>query len=124
MGLTVSHGIGSWPYSGFHQFRVAVARLLGLPLDQMEGFKKSGGIPWRLLRPDPLWVLLCHSDCDGHIGPVQAGRLADRLKDLLEIYEEEIKGQQIGLMSLEDCLKDWIKGLYRANCRGEKVRFQ
>jgi hypothetical protein len=103
MGLDVSHDAWSGPYSSFREWRNWLAKQVGIPLDAMEGFYGDDGwefvggvrlpggkrherretyppIPWEILKPDPLFVLLDHSDCDGEIAVPDLGPLADRLR--------------------------------------------
>ena len=49
-------------YSGFHEFRVTWADLLGLDLTQMQGFGGSEPLDGKLLGS-----FFNHSDCDGRI---------------------------------------------------------
>lgn len=82
MGLAVSHNCWWGSYSSFHRFRQALAVLIGMRLDRMEGFCPDG-IRWRDLAPDPIYTLLAHSDCDGEIATADCVPLANRLLELL-----------------------------------------
>jgi hypothetical protein len=51
---------------------------------------------WEALKPDPLHVLLHHSDCDGKIGVKHLKKLANRLEELLPLLPDEDGGGHIG----------------------------
>lgn len=44
-------------------------------------------LKWESLRPDPIHILLYHSDCDGSIASADCGPIADSLKKLLPKLE-------------------------------------
>ena len=69
-----------WSYSGFHRFRVRVARLAGIDLDTMETY--SGESPWSGVN-DALKPLLHHSDCEGELSPDECATVAPRLAELI-----------------------------------------
>lgn len=99
-------------------WREKIAEVAGLPpLQMMEGFWEPSGyrdpmtlvkdgiaksllqhlftslpIRWESLKPDPLFVLLHHSDCEGEIAPQDCGPIADRLESLLPLLEDEGDG--------------------------------
>lgn len=52
----------------------------------MKGF--SGDVLWETLDPDPILVLLNHSDCDGLIPLENCTSLADRLAELVPQMSE------------------------------------
>lgn len=116
MGLDISHDAWRGAYSAFALWRETLAQVADLPpLSLMEGFyspdnyrnpfycfgchKLSDGyavesiikslpIKWDSLKPDVLFVLLDHSDCDGEIEVQFLKPLADRLEELLPALEE------------------------------------
>jgi hypothetical protein len=71
--------------------------------------------------PDPLIILIAHSDCEGEIQSKYCGPLADRLEELLPKLEGEDGGGHIG--SYVEKTQQFIKGLRLASKRGEKVGF-
>jgi len=71
----VSFRAGS--YSGFHAWRVTLAKLNGISLDTKLGF--DGDIPWTT--KEPFYELLNHSDCDGEL-------TQDDCKQLLKDFAE------------------------------------
>lgn len=85
MGLRVSHECWDGPYSSFHEFRIELARAVGIYLPAMEGFAdreerlKCDPIPWSSLPSDPLHELLNHSDCEGIIESNRCIPIADRI---------------------------------------------
>lgn len=71
--------------------------------------------------PDPLIILLAHSDCEGEIESKYCGPLADRLEELLPKVEGIDAGGHVG--SMVEKTQTFIKGLRLAAKRGEKVGF-
>lgn len=99
MGLDTTHDCWHGPYSAFHRFRVAIAEKVGIDLESMEGFTRATfnrfkgeydpakpGTRWDLLQPDPLWILLSHSDCDGSIMPKDCRAIAKRLREIEPLF--------------------------------------
>jgi len=78
-------------------------------------------IRWESLRPDPLNVLLMHSDCDGSISSTDCGPIADRLAEILPQLPAGEAGGHIG--NWRDKTKAFIDGLRRAAAAGEDVEF-
>ena len=79
-------------------------------------------ISWDALKPDPLHVLLSHSDCDGEIASKDCGPIADRLEALLPALEEAGDGGgHIGHYA--EKTRTFIAGLREAAERGENVEF-
>jgi hypothetical protein len=90
MGLDTDYGCWHGPYSAFNRFRVAVAEKVGIDLYSMEGFQtdpKRGYVKWSVLKPDPILVLLNHSDCDGWIEAEDCAPLAARLREVAALFE-------------------------------------
>lgn len=111
MGLDTSHDCWHGPYSSFHYWRNQLAIAAELPpLELMEGFyrgedqipwvliKNSGAleqafesvkrsildslpIKWECLKPDPLHILLQHSDCEDDIKNADCKPIAESLKN-------------------------------------------
>lgn len=71
--------------------------------------------------PDPLIVLLAHSDCEGEIQEEFCAPLADRLEELLPLLGDEEGGGHIG--SYREKTEQFIRGLRKAAKREEKVGF-
>src|SRR6185437_6268157 len=101
MGLDTSHNAWHGGYSAFMRWRTEIARCAGIPLELMEGFfgsetnqmvlagfagdnakplieliGRNCPIKWESLKPDPLHVLLFHSDCEGEIAPEDCAKIA------------------------------------------------
>lgn len=55
---------------------------------RLEEIQRFIPIRWDVLKPDPLIVLLDHSDYDGCIEPEDCGPLANRLEELLPLLPE------------------------------------
>mgnify|MGYP000951359026 CR=1 FL=1 len=140
MGLCVSHGCFSGPYSSFGRFREALACAAGSPLPLMAGFDydarkfllaHGGGIAgkiaaatpiaWSTLAPDPIHALLDHSDCDGQIKHADLLSLACRLEDLAAKMR-----MPSASMELRDHADDAMKfalGCHMAHAAGECLTF-
>ena len=71
--------------------------------------------------PDPLIILIAHSDCEGFIQAKFCGPLADRLEELLPKLEGIDAGGHVGLMT--EKTQTFIKGLRKAAKRKQKVGF-
>lgn len=125
MGLDTTHNCWHGPYSQFKAFRDDLAKAAGMPpLSLMSGFYKpnqvtgegADGLPiqWESLKPDPLHVLLNHSDYDGFISPADALPLARRLIALVGHPAVEEWSSEI---------QQFSQGLTAANQKGEEVVF-
>lgn len=134
MGLDTTHNAWHGAYSAFHRWRQKLAEVAGLPpLELMEGFYANDGNPchdpfwrmpqdapfraglpikWGCLKPDALYELLYHSDCDGSIPPESCKSIADRLEELLPLLPEEDAGGHIGIW--REKTFQFIKGLRKA----------
>lgn len=71
--------------------------------------------------PEPLIVLLAHSDCEGEIQSEFCGPLADRLEELLPSLGDEDGGGHIG--SYRAKTEQFIRGLRAAAEAGEDLGF-
>jgi len=91
MGLDTSHGAWHSSYRSFNEWRRAIADIAGFPpLKEMEGF--GGKHRWEELPATAdrrLVPLLCHSDCDGEIAPVDCLHIANALDRLAERLPHE-----------------------------------
>lgn len=111
MGLDTSHHAFHGPYSEFGRWRKALASVINLDLDAMQGF--GGQVPWASVPLDPLHILLNHSDCDGDISPEECAALAERLGDLLPVIPDQWR----------DITVRFIDGCHWANMLGEPLDF-
>ena len=144
MGLDCSHDCYSGGYGTFNAWRAEVARVVGIPLELMEGFLRipvegefdisflpDGSTPytvprislpikWETLAPDPLLILLSHSDCDGIIEAKDCGPIADRLQKLLPM----MPGADAPFRrNMQEVTQQFINGLRQADAAGEDVQF-
>lgn len=71
--------------------------------------------------PDPLIILLAHSDCEGELQHEFLDALADRLEELLPLLGDEDGGGHIGTYT--DKTRTFIDGLREADRLGESVEF-
>ena len=130
MGLDITHDCWHGAYSAFNRFRHGIARAIGLDLDSMQGYSEStgrAGIAWSLLKPDPIHILLNHSDCEGEIAVPNLLPLAARLEELIPALAA-IDGVEPGVGHLSSGLasaaKRFADGLRRAAAAGEAVEFR
>lgn len=150
MGLDTSHDCWHGAYSAFMRWRREIARAAGLPpLGLMEGFydtdrvlgdpfwaakglrdierygidelKEALPIKWDCLKPDPLFILLHHSDCDGEIASADCAGIADSLERVLPNLPDGDGGGHIGVW--RDKTQKFIDGLRKAAAAGEDVDF-
>ena len=148
MGLDCSHDAWHGAYSAFHKWRKKIAEVAGLPpLELMEGFYVGldqlglttptlfhGGfessirfiddrlpISWDCLKPNPLYELLAHSDCDGEIEASRCGDIADALEVLIPLLPDVDAGGHIG--NWRDKTQQFVDGLRDAYASGEDLRF-
>jgi hypothetical protein len=83
-------------------------------------------IPWDALRPDPLHILLGHSDCDGEIAAADCGPIADALERLLPALDATTDYpdvQRAVYDGMRAATERFIAGLRLAASRGEDVEF-
>jgi hypothetical protein len=142
VGLDTSHGCWHGAYSAFTRWRNTIAEAAGYDLMPPTPEEVAAGVipslrypmlewsgvvaenfqgEWTRTPPDPLIVLIAHSDCDGVIHPAQAGPLADRLEELLPKLPEGDGGGHIG--DWRDKTQRFIDGLRAAVAAGEDVDF-
>lgn len=81
MGLSVSYDAYDGSYSLFDAFRTKLASLVGINLNQMEGF--GGVTSWTPYEHDGICALLNHSDCEGQIEAEKLEALGSRLRELV-----------------------------------------
>lgn len=124
MGLNVSHGCFSAPYSAFNAWRVEIGKAAGRNIVAVDGIRAvevnwdhitSDEVQgrWNDTPDDVLTVLFAHSDCDGVIQPAQAKPLVDALEGLLPMLDAETRRVAM----------NFIAGLRRAADKGENVEF-
>lgn len=119
MGLSVSYDCFDGPYSRFFRLRCLIAAAIGIP---EYDFSAEPKVPRaykiceekleKIKDTDPLYILLCHSDCDGiieheHLGPIFS-RLYE-ISPILYVQSPELLTQQ----SLYDYFR-FLFGLERA----------
>ncbi len=131
MGLDVSHDCFSAPYSAFACFREYLCRAIGINMMSMEGFPRLASIireddpvpqtKWEALRPDPLHLLINHSDCDGEIAHEHCEPIARRLREVAPLLPADVRGARD--LTLAETAYKFADGLMRAYESGEGVTF-
>ncbi|WP_100487859.1 hypothetical protein [Sporolactobacillus pectinivorans] len=86
MGINFSHCDAHWCYGLFHEFRVKLAREIGMDLNKMEGF--GGNMSFSDFNDDIL-PLLNHSDCEGELSAEECRHVAPRLREIIASWNEE-----------------------------------
>lgn len=127
MGLDTSHGCYSGAYSGFAQFRTALADMIDMKLEEMDGF--GGKTKFKSPKEEPLNYVLDHSDCDGDIKHKNIQMLMTRMQFLLDNFDELSKkirpfrdrGADVDYVKRK--LTTFIAGLKSAFEAGEDVEF-
>lgn len=127
MGIDFSHCDASWSYNGFSSMRTALAKHVGITLENMKGFSESAivgrGLPgedWPEVEDEPLVLLLNHSDCDGELTPEELRILLPRLKVVVKemMYENELFEYD------SDQLLELMDGMELAISHDEPLQFQ
>ena len=131
MGLDTTHDCWHGPYSAFARFRVQVAHAVGEPTstDNREldlwyrgEFANDKGLmgEWPENEPaDPIYVLLCHSDCDGVIEHRHILPLAERLIGIASNLVDAPSANRF-----KSTLEQFVDGLQRAHDAREHVEFR
>lgn len=78
-------------------------------------------IRWDCLKPNPLYELLFHSDCDGEIAADRCGPIADALEALIPLLPDEGAGGHIGHWRKKT--QQFVDGLRAAASAGEALEF-
>jgi hypothetical protein len=147
MGLDTTHNCWHGAYSAFNRWRDKLAEVAGYTFHESVGSHDPIGsviidIDWGNIEktigtdlngewpaipvrpdgtPDPLIILLAHSDCEGELQTEFLEPLADRIEELIPHLGEEDGGGHIGLF--KDKTEKFVKGLRLAAKRNEKVEF-
>jgi hypothetical protein len=141
MGLDTTHDAWHGAYSAFSRWRDKLAEAAGydtvkLSLEEMgrtmvcidwgpwpkSAYYDPPYIPCRLDgTPDPLLLLIMHSDCEGKIRHEFLAPLADRLEELIPRIDNEDGHGHIG--NYGDKTRTFVAGLRRAIEAGEELGF-
>ena len=92
-----------------------------LDMSHLRRIFKQLPIKWECLKPNPLYELLYHSDCDGYINWKPCGKIADELEKLLPLLNDD-GGGHIG--NYKEKTEQFIKGLRLAHANKEKLQFR
>lgn len=140
MGLDTSHDCWHGAYSAFNRWRDKLAEVAGFEIGRSANDERPLVlIDWGRITmdniagewaempcrpdgaPDPLILLIAHSDCDGRLPSRFCTPLADRLAEILPLLPKESGGGHIGEWSAKT--QQFIDGLRRAATAGEDVDF-
>ena len=142
MGLDTSHDCWRGAYSAFNRWRDHLAEKAGYTFGKDEHGRQIADVDWGCIEavlgkdllgtwpsmpvrpdgtPDPLILLLAHSDCEGELQAVYLAALADRLEELLPALGDEEGGGHIG--SYREKTEQFIRGLREAAAANETVTF-
>jgi hypothetical protein len=136
MGLDTTHDAWHGPYSSFMEWRIWVAKQVGINLLEMEGYspdrdytnpnRRHGKIKWETIEDD-LKILLNHSDCDGHLTTSQCKKIADRLKTITDAMTDDYNSKLEDNWSTEARMYNatirFRKGCMKAYKEKEKLKF-
>lgn len=135
MGLDTTPRCWEGSCSGFHRWRNTIAEAAGYPLVEVD--RRYGRVvladvgdaqyteehargDWDAPPDDILFVLLVHSDCDGHIHPEHAGPLADRLEKLIPAVDALGAGSRSWEV---EPTREFVAGLREAAASNRRVEF-
>jgi hypothetical protein len=135
MGLDTTHDAWHGAYGAFTRFRNALARAAGYEVDEQSRsvmidwahtedknyYGEWDTIPCNTIGPDPLLLLIIHSDCEGHLEPEHCVLLADRLTELLPALEGQDGGGHLG--NVRATTERFINGCRAAAVAGERLEF-
>lgn len=147
MGLDASHDAWHGAYSAFSRWRDTLARAAGYEVCRLVEHEDLPGkygretvlidwghiveknyygewdhIPCSSSGPDPLLLLIAHSDCEGMLEPEHCALLADRLAELLPSIPEELDGGgHVG--NVRTTTERFIVGCRAAAAAGERLDF-
>ena len=140
MGLDTTHEAWHGAYGAFTRWRHALARAAGYEVyeirpgrdetfidwghtEERNYYGEWDSIPCGIKGPDPLLILIVHSDCDGHIEPHHCALLAGRLTELLPLIpEDEDGGGHLGNVRAKT--EQFIAGCIAAATAGERLEFR
>lgn len=137
MGLCTTHNAWQGSYGSFSKWRKDIAVAAGLikPEDELYPSMAAGKVSpinwefwdsqtdyygkWKKDPDDVIWVLIAHSDCEGHIKKRFLLPLADRLEALVPVVDDP------------ESISEWyggrtqrfVDGLRLAAQEGKKLRF-
>lgn len=142
MGLDTTHDAWHGAYGAFTRWRQALAKAAGYGFAKIDPtyhgeeplidwghtedrnyFGEWDAIPCNTKGPDPLLILIIHSDCDGYIKPEHCALLADRLTELLPAIDADADGGG-HLGNIRAATERFITGCRAAAEAGERLEFR
>lgn len=146
MGLDTTHDAWSGAYGAFSRWREALALAAGYEVARLVENEDLAGrygrqtilidwghvepknyegdwdqIPCGTLGPDPLILLIAHSDCDGYLEPEHCALLADRLEELIPALDGQDLGSHVPDAGVKT--RRFIRGCRAAAAAGERMEF-
>lgn len=105
MGLDFAQSEAHWSYIGFMHFRQRLASMIGLN-DIMAAFNDKD-FPWDKY-PDPIILLINHSDCDEELSPEDCAKVAPRLREMVAPWPDDYDKTQALLLAegMDSCVKN------------------
>ncbi len=119
MGLNVSHGCFSAPYSTFNRFRHSLGHQIGIDLKDYVGYGKEEGLSLAEIDHD-LMPLFNHSDCCGVLTVDESKKIIEGLKSVLSNFNKTLDFD----FNFKYQINDFINGLLSAVIAGEEVEFK
>lgn len=93
-----------------------------LEVSAISRLRKKLPIKWASLKPNPLYELLSHSDCDGFINWSKCNKIAHELEKLIPLLPDEDNGGHIG--NWREKTKQFAEGLRLAYSKKERLKFR
>lgn len=134
MGLDTTHDCWHGAYSAFNRWRDELARVAGYDFNDRQIEVDWGHVDYEWMfgdwpfipcrvdgTPDPLLLIVLHSDCEGRIKAEHVEPIAKRLEELLPLLDGD-GGGHVG--SYRSVTEQFITGLRLAATLGEDVEFR
>ena len=118
MGLDTTHNCWHGGYMRFNRFRYALARQIGIDLNDYIGYGSKGFKDLESIEHD-LNPLFNHSDCDGELNPLEAEKIANGLDSILET----LKSDELADENFKDQITQFRDGCRLAVSKGETIEF-
>lgn len=118
MGLNTTHDCWNGPCSSFNQFRYALARQIGIDLNDYTGYNNPAGKDLKTINHD-LMPLFDHSDCDGELTVAECQKIVSGLNSILENLNTKLKAPY----DFKELIITFRDGCLDAISKNESVEF-